>query len=209
MRLPPSASVKPFDFVENRDGAWLAIADAAETGPTAAGLGAAALGALRAARRQGDDLEQALETMHRTAQRLGNPDFYVTALIARWRAATATLTWVNCGHPPAFLVDVDGNPSELEGAAHPPLGTGDAERTFEATACRLHPGERLILLTDGILERHTEGGGRFGIDGLKRALERAEKPTAASTAMAIQQTVTDCWTEPLEDDATAVVMAIA
>ena len=42
-----------FDFVENRDGAWLAIADAAGTGPTAAGLGASALGALRAARRVG------------------------------------------------------------------------------------------------------------------------------------------------------------
>ncbi|MBV8999775.1 MAG: TetR family transcriptional regulator, partial [Solirubrobacterales bacterium] len=49
-----------FDFVENRDGAWLAIADAAGTGPTAAGLGAAALGALRAARRSGNDLDGAL-----------------------------------------------------------------------------------------------------------------------------------------------------
>ncbi len=48
-----------FDFVENRDGAWLAIADAFGKGPTAAGLGAAALGALRAARRSGQDLEQA------------------------------------------------------------------------------------------------------------------------------------------------------
>src|SRR3954453_19911321 len=76
-----------FDFVENRDGAWLAIADAAETGPTAAGLGAAALGALRAARRKGDDLEEALATMHDTVLALGNPDFYVTALVARWRAA--------------------------------------------------------------------------------------------------------------------------
>ena len=45
-----------FDFVENRDGAWLAIADAFGTGPTATGLGAAALGALRAARRSGHDL---------------------------------------------------------------------------------------------------------------------------------------------------------
>ncbi|MDQ3850412.1 MAG: TetR family transcriptional regulator, partial [Actinomycetota bacterium] len=35
-----------FDFVDNRDGAWLAIADTAGTGPTAAGLGASALGAL-------------------------------------------------------------------------------------------------------------------------------------------------------------------
>ena len=48
-----------FDFVENRDGAWLAIADAAGTGPTSAGLGATALGALRAARRAGQDLAQA------------------------------------------------------------------------------------------------------------------------------------------------------
>src|SRR5919109_4211825 len=53
-----------FDFVENRDGAWFAIADAAGTGPNAAGLGAAALGALRAARRSGHDIVQALEEMH-------------------------------------------------------------------------------------------------------------------------------------------------
>src|SRR4051812_27073409 len=198
-----------FDFVENRDGAWLAIADAAETGPTAAGLGAAALGALRAARRAGEDLEQALSSMHETVRRLGNPDFYVTAVGARWRAATAALTWVNCGHPPAYLVDVEGQLHALEGPTHPALGAGKAVPRFKTTERQLQSGERLILLTDGILERHMEGGGRFGTDGLERALERADSPTAASTAMAIQQAVTDCWTEPLEDDATVVVMAVA
>jgi serine phosphatase RsbU (regulator of sigma subunit) len=198
-----------FDFVENRDGAWLAIADAADTGPTAAGLGAAALGALRAARRGDHDLERALSAMHETVRRLGNPDFYVTALVARWRAATATLTWVNCGHPPAYLVDVDGNLEELDSPAHAALGAGKAEPTFQATERRLHSGERLILVTDGITERHLEGGGRFGVEGLRRSLERADNATAASTAMAIQHAVTDCWSEPLEDDATVVVMCIA
>ena len=198
-----------FDFVENRDGAWLAIADAAGTGPTAAGLGVAALGALRAARRSGEDLETALSSMHETVMRLGNPDFYVTALVARWRAATATLTWVNCGHPPVYLVDVDGNLAELEGPDHPALGNGEAERAFQPTERRLHSGERLILVTDGITERHTEDGGRFGVEGLRRALARADNPTAAATAMAIQQAVTDCWREPLEDDATVVVLAVA
>ncbi len=197
-----------FDFVENRDGAWLAIADAADSGPNAAGLGAAALGALRAARRSGHNLEQALEIMHDTVRRLGNPDFYVTALIARWRAATATLSWVNCGHPPAYLVDLDGNLTELEGPQHTALGTGDAQRTFRPVERQLHSGERLILITDGITERHTEDGGRFGVEGLRRGLERADNPTAAATAMAIQQTVTDCWREPLEDDATIVVLAV-
>ena len=197
-----------FDFVENRDGAWLAIADAADTGPTAAGLGAAALGALRAARRSEQDLQGALAAMDDTVRGLGNPDFYVTALVARWRAATATFTWVNCGHPPAYLVRPDANLTQLDAPHHPPLGTGNETPTFTLSECRLEPGDRLILLTDGILERHTEDGGRFGIEGLRRALEQAQSPTAAATAMAIQRAVTECWSEPLEDDATVVVLAV-
>lgn len=198
-----------FDFVENRDGAWLAIADAAETGPTAAGLGAAALGALRAARRSGNDLPDALAIMHDTVRRLGDPSFFVTAFIARWQAARSTLAWVNCGHPPAYLVDGHGDLIELEGPEHAALGTGDQERDFEPVERQLLSGERLILLTDGITERHTQGGGRFGIDGIRHALERVDNPTAAATAMAIQEAVTESWSEPLEDDATVVVLAVA
>jgi serine phosphatase RsbU (regulator of sigma subunit) len=197
-----------FDFVENRDGAWLAIADSAGKGPTAAGLGASALGALRAARRSGEDLEQALLSMHDTVRELGNPDFHVTALVARWRAATATLTWVNCGHPPAYLIDTDGELNELTGPTHPALGSGPANPSYQSTQRQLHSGERLILLTDGITQRRMEDGGTFGIEGLRDALGRADNPTAASTAMAIQQGVTDCWREPLQDDGTVVVMAI-
>jgi serine phosphatase RsbU (regulator of sigma subunit) len=197
-----------FDFVENRDGAWLAIADAAGTGPTAAGLGAAALGALRAARRSGEDLEEALGAVHETVRRLDNDDFYVTAIVARWRAATGTLTWANCGHPPAYLVDTDGNLKELQSPEHPPLGAGNATPKFKPSKRQLRSGERLILVTNGVTERKTQGGGKFGAIGIKQALERADSPTAASTAMAIQQAVTDCWREPLEDDATVVVMAV-
>lgn len=198
-----------FDFVENRDGAWLAIADAAGKGPTAAGLGAAALGALRAARRAGCELEEALSLMHKTVRDLENEDFYVTALVARWHAATATLRWINCAHPPAYLVDADGNLNELDCSPHPALGTGEHEPTFAPAERRIKPGERLIFLTDGIIDRKLEGGGTFGIAGVQRALESTINPTAACTAMAIQQAVTDCWREPLEDDGTIVVMAIA
>ncbi len=197
-----------FDFVENRDGAWLAVADAAGTGPTAAGLGASALGALRAARRSGQDLEEALQLIDETVRRLDNADFFVTALVARWRAATATLTWANCGSPSAYVVDAEGVMHELGGPTHEPLGAGKPGRTFELARRQLHSGERLILVTDGIVERRVEGGGTFGADGVRRALGQAASATAASTAMAIQQAVTDCWREPLEDDGTIVVMAI-
>ncbi|MBV9944725.1 MAG: SpoIIE family protein phosphatase [Solirubrobacterales bacterium] len=197
-----------FDFVENRDGAWLAIADAAGTGPTAAGLGAAALGALRAARRSGKDLEDALTAVHETVRRLDNDDFYITAILARWHAVTSMLTWANCGHPPPYLIDKDGTLSALDAPQHPPLGVDVTSPKFKLTQRQLESGERLILVTDGIIDREVEGGGTFGVDGIKQALERTESATAASTAMAIQQAVTECWSEPLEDDATIVVMAI-
>ena len=146
--------------------------------------------------------------MHRTVRRLGNPDFFVTALIARWRAATATFSWINAGHPPTFHVDADNTLTELSGAEHEPLGVGGDERTFQATERQLLPGERLIFVTDGVIARRTEDGGEFGVDGLRSALEKADIHTAAGTAMAIQHAVTNCWSEPLEDDATIVVLAI-
>jgi serine phosphatase RsbU (regulator of sigma subunit) len=122
---------------------------------------------------------------------------------------TTTLAWVNCGHPPAYLVDPEGELTELDGTTYPALGAGGpAKPNYRPTERQLHPGERLILLTDGITERRMENGATFGVDGLRHALERAQNPTAASTAMAIQQAVTDCWREPLEDDATIVVMAV-
>jgi serine phosphatase RsbU (regulator of sigma subunit) len=197
-----------FDFVENRDGAWLAIADSWGTGPTAAGLGAAALGALRAARRAGGDLEQAFTLMHETVRSLDHPDFYVSVILCRWHAAIGTLRWVNCGHPPAYVVDGEGSLSELEGPEHPPLGVGEAARPPHTAERQLRGGERLILLTDGITGRQMDGGGTFGLDGLRDAIASADHPTAAGTAMAIQHAVTSCWKEPLEDDATVVVMSV-
>ena len=194
--------------MENRDGAWLAIADASGTGPTAAGLGAAALGALRAARRSGQDLTEALALMHDTVRRLEHDEFRVPAWVARWHAATATLAWVSCGHPSAYLVDADGALEVLKAPKHPALGEPTKTPTFQVSRRQLHPGQRLIVVTDGITERRLQGGGNFGVQGVRQAVAAANNQTAATTAMAIQQAVTDCWREPLQDDGTIVVLAI-
>jgi serine phosphatase RsbU (regulator of sigma subunit) len=197
-----------FDFVENRDGAWLAIADGSGTGSTSAGLGAMALGALRAARRSDQTLIEAVQSMHEVVKGLGNPEFHVTALIARWQAATKVLTWLNCGHPAAYLVDTDESVRKLEGPIHAPVGTGELDGQMRSTDTRLARGQRLILVTDGITERRTKEGGRFGADGLQAAVAAAGSPSAAATVMAIQRAVTNSWREPIEDDATVVVLAI-
>jgi serine phosphatase RsbU (regulator of sigma subunit) len=73
---------------------------------------------------------------------------------------------------------------------------------------QLQPGERLVLVTDGVTERHVKDDATFGVQGLRNAIAGADHPTAASTAMAIQRAITEAWIEPLEDDATIVVMAV-
>ena len=114
-----------FDFVENRDGSWLAIADTAGTGPDRGRPGR--LRPRRAARcaaqRPGSG---AGRPEHRRGRpRAGQPSFVVTAVLARWHAPTATLAWLNCGHPPAYVVDGEGGFTELEGPVHAALGAGD------------------------------------------------------------------------------------
>jgi serine phosphatase RsbU (regulator of sigma subunit) len=108
-----------------------------------------------------------------------------------------------------MVVDTDGNLSTLEGPIHAPLGTPGDQPPFQLTERQMAPGERLILVTDGITERHTDTGGRFGLDGIRGAIEGVESATAAACAMAILQAVSDCCRDPLEDDGTVVVLGVA
>ena len=148
--------------------------------------------------------------MDETVRRLGNPDFFVTAIVAPLARGHRDLDLGQLRPSPRLPRRPRGQPDRtLGGPQHPALGTGDESRAIEPAERQLRAGERLLLLTDGVLHRRTEDGGAFGVEGLRSALDRAESPTAAATAMAIQQAVADCWAEPLEDDATIVVLAVA
>lgn len=195
-----------FDYVENRDGVWLAIADARGTGPVAASVSAAVLGALRAARYAGRDLVGAVAAMDEVVGQLGRVDTGVTVLVARWHAPTSTLAWINRGHPPARLASAGGAVRELPGPTYPRLGENAPD--MQAHTLALEPGDRLVLVTAGIVDRPVEGGGTFGYEGVAAAIKAAPAATAAATALSIQGAVLAAWAEPLADDACMVVMAV-
>ncbi len=196
-----------FDYVENRDGAWLAIADAAGKGATAGALGGIALAALRAERRSGGTLESAAQKMHQVVRDVSRPEFFVTAIVARWQAVYSVFSWVNCGHPPPLVVRPDGSLDQLEREPALPLGLfDDEERRFSRHRHRLEEGERLILHSDGITARRTESG-LFGLDGIERAVRGASGTSASAIARAIQEAVMSASVDPLQDDAVAIVLA--
>ena len=196
------------DFVENADATWVAVADSAGRGPTAAGLGATTLAALRSARRSDATLEEAAAAMHEVIEEMGDEAFFVTAVVARWHAPSSTFTWITCGHPPPLLVAPDGVPEDLRGPRHFPLGLFEAEQ-LEPQERRLHAGDRVILYSDGISMRRLAGGGWFGRRGIERAAAAVAEPSAVSTARAIQEAVVKASEQPMRDDATLLVLAVA
>lgn len=195
-----------FDYVENTDGAWIAIADSAGKGSTAAALGGIALAALRAARRSDQSLEAAAQTMHEAIYDVSRPEFFVTAIVGRWQAVYSTFSWINCGHPPPLVVRTDGAIEQLSTESNLPLGLLDRERRFSRHQRRLDGRERLILHSDGITARRTEDG-LFGLDGIERAVRLAAGSSATAMARSIQEAVMSASVDKLQDDAVAVVLA--
>ena len=198
-----------FDYVENRDGAWLAIADASGKGATSAALASIALGALRAARRSGFELEQAAISMDRVVSEVGDASFSLSAIVARWHAPTSTFDWINCGHRLPLLVAVDGTLQSLHGRSCPPFGRARAGQEYRRESRRLARGERIVLYTDGISERRTADGGFFGLEGIERVLAELAGAPAAAIVRALQDAVVQASPEPLDDDAAIIVLAVA
>jgi AcrR family transcriptional regulator len=195
-----------FDYVENRDGAWIAIADAAGKGATAGALGGIALAALRAARRSEQSLEEAARTMHEVIYDVSRPEFFVTAIVARWHSVYSVFSWINCGHPPPLVLGADDRIEQLATEPALPLGLFEKQRRFTRHQRRLQDGERLILHSDGITARRT-GDGLFGLDGIERAVHSTPSRSATAIAKAIQEAVLGAAEDPLQDDAVAIVLA--
>lgn len=76
---------------------------------------------------------------------------FATAFFCVLDTATGTLTWTRCGHNPPLLRRSDGSIEQIQTAATIPLGISDGIE-FDADSCTMHPGDTLILYTDGITE---------------------------------------------------------
>ena len=72
---------------------------------------------------------------------------------------TGTLTYACAGHPPPMLLEPDGTVRTLWGGRSLPLGVRPHQERDEATV-EMAPGSRLLLYTDGLVERRDVSLGR-------------------------------------------------
>ena len=196
-----------FDYVENRDGAWVGVANSVGHGTTAAALSGVALGAFRAKRRVNAQLDATALAIHHTMLEVAVEAAFVNVVLGRWHGPSSTFRSITCGIQAPLLITAEGELIELDHTEHPALGSGEPARRFTTDRRRMEPGERLLLLCTAILDRRTSDGRPFGLAGVRAAIADAADAGAASTVRALEDAIAAASSDPMEDDATIVVFA--
>ena len=151
--LQPAGEVggDTFDFSLERDTLHLSMTDAMGHTMDAALLATVLVGGLRNARRRGVELaEQARLANDALAEQAGDGQF-VTGLLVRIYLASATAGIVNAGHPPPLRLRA-GQVEQVRLEADPPFGLLHGHG-YRVQALPLEVGDRLVFVTDGMLER--------------------------------------------------------
>ena len=164
----------------------------------AALLATVLVGGLRNARRRGVELaEQARLANDALAEQAGESQF-VTGLVVRIDLAGATAGIVNAGHPPPFRLRA-GQVEQLDLEADRPFGL-QAGGGYRVQALPLEVGDRLIFVTDGMLERDAE---RMNIAAILTAGLNMHPREAVQH---LTQAVLQASGGELRDDATALCL---
>lgn len=152
--LEPAASIggDTFDYSVARDQLHLSITDAVGHGVQSALTATLCVGSLRNTRRAGGSLlEQADAANLAVLDNAPGGFTFVTGMLGRLDLRTGILDVVNAGHPAPLLVrDAISRPVQLP--ANRPFGVL-RHRPYEQTQITLQPGDRLVMVADGMLER--------------------------------------------------------
>jgi hypothetical protein len=157
------------------DSVLIVVGDVTGKGLQAGMLVALIVGAIRTAVEKSSDPLDVLQTLNRRLYGRGNS--CATALALRI-TADGDVTLANAGHLPPWL---NGKEIPVEGAL--PLGMVPNPE-FSVTRFQLGPNDRLMLLSDGVVEAHREGGQLFGFDRIRAMLQN---PVTVSEVAAAAQ----------------------
>ncbi|GAC1442373.1 MAG: PP2C family protein-serine/threonine phosphatase [Mycobacteriales bacterium] len=180
----------------------LSSLDAMGHGVQASLLAALTTAVMRNARRAGDGpVAQIAQADRQLLERFGG-DQFVTALAMRLDLADGTLETVNAGHPQPWRVR-DGRASQVDLAPQLPVGMFEAT-SYRPQTFRLEPGDRLVIVTDGVLEAGAPGE-EFGEDRLAGMLLATAHLTPHQCVAEVLRTLRT-YAPKMHDDATVICL---
>jgi len=187
-----------FDAVNTKDGLAVVLADVSGKGVSAALLASTLQGMVYSQLTAGMGLTEIVAGINQffTHKHIGEK--YATLILARVRR-DGELEYVNCGHVPPLLVCS----KEVIRPTHGNLPVGLlADADYQSDRCQLRPGDRLVLVTDGVTEAENARGDFFDNERLEAVAAKSEGMEEIFAAVA-----KFCGGTPLSDDCTVVELS--
>lgn len=198
-----------YDFIELPGGKTaLIIADVTDKGPGAAMFMAMSRTLLRTfATQHIASPEKAIHAVNQRMHEDAPGGLFVSLFYSILDPHEHTLTYVNAGHNPPFLLRAQ-DPSHLHtiGRTGTQLGLFD-DAVWTHDTLILEPGDVLLLYTDGVLDTQNLAEQFFGNDRLENALKTAAGKSATEILDSILKEVhTFMGAAPMADDITIMVV---
>jgi sigma-B regulation protein RsbU (phosphoserine phosphatase) len=168
----------------------LVIADVTDKGMPAALFMAFTRSIIRASMSRADYPVASLTQANELICADSNQGLFITLFYAQLDLPTGEVTYVNAGHNPAILCQVnEGAPHlTLLPATGMPLGV-EPDQTFEQNTLTLHAQEFIVMYTDGVTDALNESGQDFGLERLQAVIETNAKTSASALIDAIIEAV--------------------
>jgi serine phosphatase RsbU (regulator of sigma subunit) len=155
--LEPAGEVggDTFDFSLDRNTLHVSMTDAMGHSVRSSLLATLVVGALRNTRRRGASLVEQAHSAHEALLAYAEPEVgFVTGQLVRVDLVAQTARVLNAGHPRPFRLR-QGRVEEIELTAEAPFGAVEGA-SWSEQKLPLEAGDRLLFLTDGMLERNAE-----------------------------------------------------
>jgi serine phosphatase RsbU (regulator of sigma subunit) len=182
----------------------VSVTDAMGHGLQAALLAGLAVAALRNARRRPGGLVEQADQANRALHAQFGGERFVTGQVLRLDVPGGSGAVVNAGHPLPRLVR-GGRVEPVELDPDLPLGM-DPETIYRVQQLQLAPGDRLLLVSDGVLEAAPESGAAYGASRLDELLAASQKLSPHEVARRVVQEVIAHRAGDLADDLTVVCL---
>jgi serine phosphatase RsbU (regulator of sigma subunit) len=194
-----------YDFIERANGNLVvALGDVSGKGTAAALLMSSLHAAVHAQVETHDSPVKTIESINRYLVASIPANRFVTLFYAELDPKTGSLAFLNAGHNPPLIVHSGGTMEQLA-AGGLPLGIM-ADADFREGRTKLHPGDVLVIYSDGVSEAVNPAGEEFGPTRLYEVVARNLDASAAGIRDRIESALTKfCQGTPAADDITLVI----